>query len=331
MTQQGTVILVPGSFGSVLASSGQVIWPNPIAMAEGKLADLILPAPPGVQITAPSLVPAYFTLMELALKAEGYNVVPFPYDFRQNVDAIAPLLQSLIFSSAPPVYLLAHSLGAYVARRALQFLATQQGPEAVLSQVKSLTLLGPSNFGTLSAALAIAGAINELPHLRLLPAAPAYLQKVFSSWPALYQTLPFNPDLVPSLNNADCNVRNAGFWTTPIDANTLYRFIPADHPAWAAKIDTDFMTPKITIILGDAPETAGGVYFQHGRMMVDPQYNMPGDGYVPRVCSLLKTRPAAYLASGVDHIALPIAASVIKAVVDIFNGRTPTSLTFYRQ
>jgi hypothetical protein len=329
--QQGTVLIVPGSFGSALAVNGKSVWWNPIALLEGAFEQLTLPPPPGVQVVAQGMLDGYFTLMESALKSEGYNVITFPYDFRINIDAIAPLFQSLIFSSAPPVYILTHSLGATVARRALQFLATQMGPDEVLARVKSLAMLGPANAGTLAAALAIGGAVNELPHLKLLPMVPAYVQTVLSSWPALYQTLPYDPNIIPSLNNADCNIRNAGFWAAPIDANLLYKFIPPDMPSWLAKIDTDFLTPKITIILGDAPETAGGVYYQHGRMLVDPQYNLPGDGYVPRASSLLRSRPATYLASGVDHLKLPIAAGVIQAVVNIFNGRTPTSLTLYRQ
>jgi hypothetical protein len=326
---KGTVIVIPGNFASSLDS----IWINPIALALGRFANLALPDSGDIEATG--LLPGYYSLLQNALCSSGFDVRPFPYDWRQDVDKITPILQDLIVNTEPPIYLIAHSFGAHIARRAIQNLAIQHSPEWVLSNIQSLILMGPANYGTFAAALGLAGATGQLPLFDILPPSPPYVQRTLATFPALYQVLPWDPSKLPSLNDTDHNLRSAGFWRGKIDTDLLYAAIPPGEPAWAARIDTAFFRDHVTIILGDAVKTAGGVTIRTlgGKlaMTVDPQYNMEGDGYVPRVCSLLDERPVAYLASGIGHIHLPIASDVIDAIVDIFNGKVPTSVSRYGQ
>jgi len=330
---KGTALLVPGNFGSALADVGgtpaiRPIWLNPLALLAGRFVDLSLPPPAGVTITATGFIPVYCSLLENALRSAGYVVVPFSYDWRQNIDDLAPLLGQTIVASKPPVYLVTHSLGSLVARRALQQLATQRTPEWVLSNVGALVMLGPCTSGTLSAALGLAGATNQLPGFNTLPTPPPYVQKTLATFTSLYQALPFDSSKLPSLDDPDHNVRTAGFWGSQrIDVNKLLAAIPPGGPSWAATIDTAFMAQKSAIILGDAPQTAGGVRFQGNEMIVDSY--VPGDGFMAHNCSTLAERPATYLASGVSHLHLTLAKVVIQAVIAIFQGTIPRTVTPY--
>ena len=333
----GTVFIIPGnlasSLGEVSAPNSPVrpIWINPIALATGKFADLALPPKLPSQIIATGLLPCYFVHLDTALRSAGYTVNGFAYDWRQDVDTIAPMLRDMLATATPPVHVLSHSLGAHLARRAVQKLAEQRGIDFALSQIASLVLMGPANFGCFSAVLGLAGATNQLPLIDVLPSPPAYVQKTLATFPSLYQVLPFDPSRTPSLADADHNCRSPGWWNGLIDTNLLTQMIPPGGTPWAATIDTSFLRDKTAIVVGDAPQTTGGVLMRLPSnvptVSVDPQYNMTGDGYVPRACSMLPEGPATYLASGIDHLRLPLAQSVIAAVLDIFAGKAPTTVS----
>jgi hypothetical protein len=199
-----------------------------------------------------------------------------------------------------------------------------------LANVKGLALLGPATYGTLAGALGLCAATQQLPFFSLFPSPPAYVQSILKTFTSLYQVLPWDSSKLPSLDDPDHNIKSVGFWRGLIDPELLMASIPPGGIPWAATIDTTFYTPNITVIIGDAAQTAGGVIFRATGLTVDPSYNVPGDGFVPRACSLMADRPVTYIASETDHLHLPLSAAVISTVVDIFSGKIPTALSrFY--
>src|SRR5262249_22698415 len=159
-----------------------------------------------------------------------------------------------------------------------------------------LVLLGPANFGSFSAALAIAGTHSLLDPLRRFTVAPAAgFQTVLASMTGLYQLLPWDEGRTPSL--ATGPLGHAAFWQVPVDADRLQRFF-----RWGGAIDTTFFNDRTTVILGDnsGRPTTGGVRFEEGTLLPAADQGMDGDGTVPHSCSVLPgTR--TFLARGTEH------------------------------
>ncbi len=344
-TKKGFALIVPGNFASTLDDMNQEffrrIWMNSIAMMAGRFRDLRLAtysdaqhehdANSNVEIQATELLQGYYDTLRLNLMLDGFATVDFPFDWRKDVDnnVVAIELKNLIWrlGQKTPVHIVTHSLGSHVARRALQLLKDDTSEDYVKGIVKHLVLLGPANYGTLIAALGLAVATDQIPFVDVMLAnvpTPPYVQSVMKSFTALYQVLPWDPGLLPSLSDPAHDVRSPGFWGSMIDKSRLQRALPAGQPAWAAGIDTAFFKDSTTVIMGDAGprSTAGGVWFENGELTIDHYYDLPGDRWVPHVCSVLKEGTATYVARGVHHLNLPVDGCVIDSVVSIFNTGT---------
>ena len=97
-----------------------------------------------------------------------------------------------------------------MARRALQLL----GRDEARRIVRHLVLLGPANFGSFSAAFALAGNHSLLPMVRKLAIEPRQgFQQVLASMTGMYQLLPFDRDRTPWL--AEDDHAQPGFWKAP--------------------------------------------------------------------------------------------------------------------
>ena len=191
-----TVVIVPGNFASQLANHGQTIWVDLIALLQNKFTELAYPDGPGVSITATAFLPGYYPFMELALELNGYSVIPFPYDWRRDIDEITSLLHDTIAAiNDSSVYIITHSLGAHIARRYLQL------NQKDLAKISGLIMLGPANHGTLAAAIGLAGATNLFPMMECIPDPPPSIQQVLKTFVSLYQLFPWEPARLPSLSH----------------------------------------------------------------------------------------------------------------------------------
>jgi hypothetical protein len=323
------VVIVPGYLGSSLSDTAPdgvgLIWialDLPFHDKLGKLqlgpydhteADL----DPEVRIQATGSIPILYDLLRLDLEVRRYATYIHAVDWRRDLEMAAQDLVAQLRDLAAanwPIHLVAHSQGALVARRALQIL----GADEARAAIKHLVLLGPANYGTFAAALAIAGSHSLVPLLKEIAVTPSQgFQTVLASMSGSYQLLPFDPQRVPWLANHD--ISQPAFWQTGVDTQRLSTFY-----AWGRSIDTQFFDDRTTVILGDSPGTLGGVEFS-GTTLVASADVLAGDGTVPYSCSVL---PGArtFKAAGAEHSKLPATRVVIGAVTDILADRDVTSI-----
>jgi pimeloyl-ACP methyl ester carboxylesterase len=325
-------VIVPGFLGSELSdlapNGSGLIWISPALALFDRLSSLQLARYdngdrdllPSVHIEATAPLPAVYDLLRLALRLTGYNVSIHPVDWRKDLDPAADALVvrlRAVAAAGQPIHLIAHSQGAPVARRALQKL-NDAGDTAVLDLIKHLMLLGPANFGTFSAAFAIAGSAELLDVLRRYAVSPGQgFPRVLASMSGLYQLLPWDADRIPWLNaNA---LGTAAFWAAAphIDADRLGRFF-----GWGGQIDTGFFNDRTRVILGDnnGLPTPAGAAFRNGKLV--PSTGLDGDGTVTHSCAVLPGT-ATYLAAGTEHWRLPMYPSVIRAVLGLLAGAVP--------
>jgi hypothetical protein len=229
-----------------------------------------------------------------------------------------------IATSTNPVHIFTHSQGALVARLAMQ----QLDKEGKNSLVGKVILAGPANFGAFVAALGVADAVQEIPVCKLLTHPSLQNQRVMASFTALYQLMPWDPDLATSLTKPQCDIRRPEFWEDQglgqIDYDRHERAFPTGGPAWGQKLNTDTYKERITVIVGQNPFTkaAGGVHFKNGQLKVNRKGKLDGDGWVPDQLAILPNSPA-YRANLTGHIGLPRAPNVINAVLNILNDHDP--------
>ncbi len=320
-------VIVPGFLASALADSGTrglgLIWVSPALVVSNELGALQLgpydgseaDLDPRVRIVPTGPLPILYDLLRLALEVRRYTTVIFAVDWRKDLDLAARRLAARLRSlgAGPrPVHLIAHSQGALVARRALQHL----GPTESRRLVSQLVLLGPANFGSFSAALALGGGHSLLPLAKRLAVEPPQgFQQVLASMTGLYQLLPWDSSRVPWL--ADNDLGRPRFWKGGIDFARLDRFY-----GWGRVVDTEFFVDRTTLVLGDnhGTPTVGGVAFDGSILRDAPAFALPGDGTVPHSCSLLPNARTV-IAAGTEHSMLATYRPVINAVLDILANR----------
>jgi pimeloyl-ACP methyl ester carboxylesterase len=325
------VIIIPGFMGSELRDvygDLGLIWIDPklvfntaelssLKLKPYKKDEIDIDADPNVLIQPNGAIPLLYVPLKTDLEIRRYDVMTFGFDWRKNVDESAILLADLIrqrLSRPPkPLHIIAHSQGALVARRAIQFL----GSDDAHKLVNRLVLLGPATGGTFAAAFAIAGNHGLLESLRKWGIHPPDgFKEVLQSMSGLYQLLPWQTDNLSWLGEAENDLRNPEFWKSEVDEHRL-----KEYYAWGKGVDTRFFNDRTAIILGGAP-TVGGVKFQNGILVEDPDYAVSGDGTVPDSLARLEG-VSTYKAEGVEHMNLAASRTAIRAVRDLLAGRLP--------
>jgi Alpha/beta hydrolase family len=232
------VVIVPGCLVTSLndVKSGRWIWMNPANLAGDGICDLQLApydgseqdAQPGVLIDPAGAFWCMYHTLNARLKARGFASLVHQYDWRKDVDyeSSAQRLKNLILclhaDSNRPVHLVAHSLGGLVARRTVQCLCEEKGVAAAKQIVGKLVLLGPAVSGTFAAALGLAAAGRQLPFFGWLPPPSKPVQQTTRTWTTLYELLPWDDCLLPSL-------KKVGTFDFPSIARMRFR-APSGNP-----------------------------------------------------------------------------------------------------
>jgi V8-like Glu-specific endopeptidase len=323
----GTVVIVPGCLASTLTDTTSqglgLIWLNPDKMISSHLGALQLGSydgtesdlHPNVRVAPTGVVPILYDLLRLALEVRRFRTEIFPVDWRKDLDIAARLLAIRLRGLAAeprPVHLVAHSQGALVARRALQLLGEVEARKAV----QRLILLGPANYGSLSAALALGGSHGMLSWVRRLGVEPPQgFHTVLASMTGLYQLLPWDCERVPWLANH--HLGEASFWKQGIDVVRLSRFL-----GWGRVINTSFFSDRTTVVIGDnhGSSTMAGAIFHDLVLRSLPEHDMAGDGTVPHSCAVLPGT-ASLLAPGTEHMTMTIDRRVIGAVIALLTDQ----------
>ena len=197
------VLVIPGMMGSRLCDMsagksrrGRMLWIDPASVAGGRLTHLALPSrrtirPRGVLLSS-------YARLKLRLAIEGLDARFFAYDWRLGIDEIGAALAAIVAAAGKPTVLVAHSMGALVARIAIKRLPKRS--------VRRLIMLGAPNGGSLAPVLALRGTypfVQKLSRLDL-EHSPDYLAtEVFSGFPGLYHMLPPHRDSYSAVDLLD--------------------------------------------------------------------------------------------------------------------------------
>jgi pimeloyl-ACP methyl ester carboxylesterase len=184
------VYILPGIMGSQLGRPRAAPWPanlvwiDPLDIVAGRLAELRLPDA-GALVAMGAISFSYLAL-KLRLKAAGFAVQVFDYDWRHSILRQGELLAArLRASSAQRITLLAHSMGGLLARAALA--------HADLAQVTRVITLGTPHNGTFATLQALRGtypSVRRLAALDTRHSAEQLSHDVFNTLPSLYEMLP---------------------------------------------------------------------------------------------------------------------------------------------
>ena len=295
--------VLPGIMGSRLGvparlhAPEQVIWIDPLTIESGHLARLALPArralrPLGVQLFK-------YLKLKLTLEVAGYQVDFHDFDWRLSIDTLGrELLARLRRERASSVAVIAHSMGGLVARAAMKRDRTRR--------ISRLLMLATPNYGSYAPVLALRGAyppVRRLAQLDHLHDAETHAQRVFATFPGLYQLLPA-PERLESVDLYD-----VGAWPRDVSAPRQSLLDQACRiRGQLAEADGRCM-----LIAGMGQPTITGLSQRDGKFLYHITH--AGDGTVPTAFTLLDGVETYYVRD--EHSELPHNNAVVAAVVDL--------------
>lgn len=184
------VLVIPGILGSQLGLRRRpplpddVLWVDPLDIQNGRLP-LLDPAA-AAPIVPFGVVLFSYLWLKLYLRAHGFTVTLYPYDWRLGIEvSAAQLAQTLRSDNSGRVALVAHSMGGLVTRAALALPGT--------GHVERAALLGTPNLGAFTPLQALRGSypvVQNMARLDLGRGAEELTSLVFSGFASLYQMLP---------------------------------------------------------------------------------------------------------------------------------------------
>lgn len=300
---RGNIIFIPGIMGSELTvtedGDDDVVWVSFLKLIWGGINKLRL-APNGIQeadatlrVQPSGLDKDSYAETILWLKAY-WNVEPFAYDWRKDLDQAAERLKGLVETKFKnqPVHLVAHSMGGLVSRNFIRLYPKvwkgMMEPKKV--QGGRLIMLGTPNYGSHAIAQAM---VAKEKLVKWLAAADLRhdldeVLEVLNGFVGSYQLLP-SPAKLPPTEQAIYTPSNWGSY--PIVAAHLARARKFHEDLEAsATIDPE----RMTYIAGYNRETVCAVKVDTpGLFEFDTTFK--GDGRVTHVLGLLPGVPAYYV------------------------------------
>lgn len=317
------VIFLPGFMGVHLAdaASGRV-WLDPAAVMRGDLsvraaldATGEADALPGVRLAPDGLVrPVYGNLVG-ALRAAGYAVHAFPFDFRRSLPATMRLLRDLVIGilqekPRSKVVLVGHSMGSLLA-----CLLPYHLPSFAERVEQSIFLGGPLG-GSFDPVEAVTGTHWILPRLvALSPGESARdFQATLATWPSLFGMLP-DPVAFP---RGECErVFEATNW--PVAVPVAQRLLDAGRDLKTKLRESPIFqlgAPVTQLISTRYPTIASLGRDSEGALTGGPR-TAQGDGVVTALSAL----PAGVTGyrTGFPHMLIPAEPAAIRAVLDLIH------------
>ncbi|MCW5800410.1 MAG: CHAT domain-containing protein [Nitrospira sp.] len=300
---RGNIIFLPGIMGSELSvtedGDDDVIWVSFLKLIRGGIAKLRLDkdgtqeANSGLRVQPSGLDKDSYAETILWLKAY-WNVEPFAYDWRKDLDQAADNLNALIETKFKdqPVHLVAHSMGGLVSRNFIRLYPKVW--KAMLEPKKiqggRLIMLGTPNYGSYAIANAMVAG-DKL--VRRLAAADLThdldeVLDILNGFVGSYQLLPSPAKLASS----EQGLYESGKWGRyPIVAAHLARARKFHEDLAAAPtIDPE----RMTYIAGCNQETLTGLRIELPGMF-EFDTSLRGDGRVPHALGLLPGVPTYYV------------------------------------
>ncbi len=326
---RGNIIFLPGIMGSELSVTADgdddVIWVSFLKLIRGGIAKLQLDkdgaqeADSGLRVRPSGLDKDSYAETVLWLKAY-WNVEPFAYDWRKDLDLAADNLKALIETKFKdqPVHLVAHSMGGLVSRNFIRLYPKVW--KAMLEPKKiqggRLIMLGTPNYGSYAIANAMVAG-DKL--VRRLAAADLThdldeVLDILNGFVGSYQLLPSPAKLAAS----EHGLYESGKWGRyPIVAAHLARARKFHEDLAAAPtIDPE----RMTYIAGCNQETLTGLRIELPGMF-EFDTSLKGDGRVPHALGLLPQVPTYYVDE--IHGDLQKHDQVLEAIDDILRtGKT---------
>lgn len=205
---RGRVIVIHGIMGgqldSVKKSDADRVWLNYFRLFNGRISDFRLnddgtPTDARFAIRVKGMFPEYLPLLnELA---EQWDVLPFAFDWRLNIDDSARQLAKQVedWGKGEPLHIVAHSMGGLVARRFIQlFPALWKSMQDSGNTGKGgrLVMLGTPNKGSHAIPLILSGAEGTVKKLEKLDIkhGMSELLDIINTFPGSYQMMP-SPDV----------------------------------------------------------------------------------------------------------------------------------------
>src|SRR6185437_8036323 len=300
---RGNIIFIPGIMGSELTvtedGDDDVVWISFLKLIWGGINKLRLAndgaqeADSKLRVQPSGLDKDSYAEAILWLKAY-WNVEPFAYDWRKDLDRAAEGLKDLVQAKFKdqPVHLVAHSMGGLVSRNFTRLYPkvwkAMSEPKKV--QGGRLIMLGTTNYGSYAIAQAMV-AKDKL--VKWLAAADLRhdleeVLDVLNGFVGSYQLLP-SPAKLPASEQGLYNVATWGRY--PIVGSHLNR---------ARKFHMDLDVPattdpeRMTYIAGCNQETLNGVTIDApGMFKFD--VTLKGDGRVTHALGLLPSVPTYYI------------------------------------
>jgi len=318
------VVVIPGIMGTHLRrkSNGEIIWIDPLRLARGHFAELLLPPAtgPAGEIEAGGLNRTYLPLIS-RLAAEEWDVHLADFDWRvdifESAERLAAQLETIL--KAKPkreVHLVAHSMGGLVARA----MAVKR-PD-IWESLGRLVMLGTPNRGSFAVPLILTGeeAIVKTLAFVDMRGRPEDLLNVVSTFPGIYQMLP-DPESEPA-DDHHKQLFDAATWGSGSQVSQrLLTGARTFHAELGGFVDKKRMVyvagyghPTPFRIEVDAPGK-----FKIGRFL-------RGDGRVALELGLLEGADKPWFSTG-THGGLPSAPDVLADIGALLTGGTPTKLT----
>ena len=194
------VVVIPGLGGSKLWRGSDLLWPN-IRHLLSHVDELALANPLEARgvldevVIIPNLIKLqqYSLLTDFLVEELGYesgrDLLEFSYDFRQDVRLSARKLAAVLegWKVAPPITIIAHSLGCLLSRYYVERLGGRK-------KVGRLVLMGGPHSGAPHTFAAMVEGVNLFP----LGVLDRRLRDVLATWPSTYQLLPDYPCVATS-------------------------------------------------------------------------------------------------------------------------------------
>ena len=307
------VLIVPGIMGSQLGLTRaaplphDIVWLDPLDIQRGRLAALRVPG--AAPIVPLGVVLFSYLRLKLHLRAAGIPAEFHDYDWRLSImDSGRALAERLRTLRPARVAIVAHSMGGLVSRAALALEGTRH--------IERLVLLGTPNCGSFAAVQALRGTyavVRKVARLAQQASAESLAAEVFSTFPSLYELLPWG-----SCSVGGSDLFEARDWPAAgpgPDANLL---------AAARAVQRQLAPPdeRFAVIAGVGAATVTAARRRGEEFLYT--FTRGGDGTVPLRSALLPGVRCRYArAAHSDLTRNPVVAA---AVVDLLRSGTTSRL-----